>query len=75
MGRCLLILMHQGDFEALRGYLRQLAVAALAQKTEAVNTLELGLMGEAQRFFLLTQTDTLWKDHLQAIKFLQQVRG
>jgi SecA Wing and Scaffold domain len=26
----------------------------------------------AQRFFVLTQTDNLWKEHLQAIKFLQQ---
>lgn len=26
-----------------------------------------------QRFFVLTNTDALWKEHLQAIKFLQQV--
>ncbi len=32
-------------------------------------------MGEAQRFFVLTQTDNLWKEHLQAIKFLQQAVG
>ena len=31
-------------------------------ETEAV---EPGLMQEAQRFFLLTQTDNLWKEHLQ----------
>ena len=30
---------------------------------------------EAQRFFVLTQTDNLWKEHLQAIKFLQQAVG
>jgi preprotein translocase subunit SecA len=29
-------------------------------------------MQAAQRFFVLTQTDNLWKEHLQAIKFLQQ---
>lgn len=29
----------------------------------------------AQRFFVLTQTDNLWKEHLQAIKFLQQAVG
>lgn len=29
-------------------------------------------MQQAQRFFLLLQIDNLWKEHLQAIKFLQQ---
>jgi len=33
------------------------------------------LVQEAQRFFVLTQTDNLWKEHLQAIKFLQQAVG
>ncbi len=32
-------------------------------------------MQEAQRFFVLTQTDARWKEHLQAIKFLQQAVG
>lgn len=32
-------------------------------------------MGQAERYFLLMQTDSLWKDHLQAIKFLQQAVG
>ena len=42
-------------------------------QVEEVNAVEPGLMQEAQRFFVLTQTDNLWKEHLQAIKFLQQV--
>ncbi len=29
----------------------------------------------ARRFFVLSQTDNLWKEHLQAIKFLQQAVG
>eukprot|EP00967_Tisochrysis_lutea_P101971 scaffold153282_cov17-Tisochrysis_lutea.AAC.1 len=28
-----------------------------------------------RRFFVLTNTDTLWKEHLQAIKFIQQAVG
>lgn len=40
-------------------------MAALYQKAEAVEGLEGGLMVEAQRFFVLTQTDNLWKEHLQ----------
>ena len=38
-----------------------------------MNGVEAGLMQDAQRFFVLTQTDNLWKEHLQAIKFVQQV--
>lgn len=34
-----------------------------------------GLMHEIERFFVLTQTDNLFKEHLQAIKFLQQAVG
>ncbi len=36
---------------------------------------EPGLMNEAQRFFMLTNIDALWKEHLQAIKFLQTAVG
>uniref|UniRef100_A0A383WI89 chloroplast protein-transporting ATPase n=1 Tax=Tetradesmus obliquus TaxID=3088 RepID=A0A383WI89_TETOB len=64
-----------GSFEGLRSYLRQLAVAAYEQKAAAVDDIEPGLMQEAQKFFVLTQTDNLWKEHLQAIKFLQQAVG
>jgi len=51
--------------QSLRAYLRQLAVAAYRQKRDAVEELEAGLMQEAQKFFVLTQTDNLWKEHLQ----------
>jgi preprotein translocase subunit SecA len=51
--------------QSLRAYLRQLASAAYRQKAAAVDGLEPGLMAEAQRFFVLTQTDNLWKEHLQ----------
>jgi preprotein translocase subunit SecA len=54
-----------GNFEGLRVYLRQLAVAAYEKKKEAVDGIEGGLMQEAQKFFVLTQTDNLWKEHLQ----------
>jgi preprotein translocase subunit SecA len=64
-----------GDFERLRLYLRQLGAAAYEQKCEAVEAVEPGLMAEAQRFFLLTQMDAQWKEHLAAIKFLQQSVG
>jgi hypothetical protein len=55
----------QNSFDTLRLYLRQLAVAAYQQKAAAVDDIEAGLMQEAQKFFVLTQTDNLWKEHLQ----------
>lgn len=32
-------------------------------------------MKEAERFLILTNIDRLWKEHLQAIKFVQQAVG
>lgn len=55
----------KGGFEGLRKFMRRLAVEAYNRKVEAVEELQPGLMMEAQRYFLLTQTDTLWKEHLQ----------
>jgi preprotein translocase subunit SecA len=34
-----------------------------------------GRMTESERYFVLSQTNRLWKEHLQALKFLQQVVG
>lgn len=31
-----------------------------------------GLMKEAERFLVLSNIDRLWKEHLQALKFVQQ---
>ena len=61
-----------GDIENLRTYLHGRGVAAYEEKVVEVEALEPGLMRKAIRFFVLAQTDNLWKEHLQAIKFLQQ---
>ncbi|KAH7444161.1 hypothetical protein KP509_02G067600 [Ceratopteris richardii] len=63
------------DFEALRGYLRQRGREAYLQKRQQIESQVSGLMTEAERFFVLSQTDRLWKEHLQALKFLQQAVG
>lgn len=34
-----------------------------------------GLMKEAEKFLILNNIDRLWKEHLQALKFVQQVVG
>ena len=64
-----------GDYEKLRTFLRGRGVDALRAKTAAVNALEPGLMQDACRFFVLVQTDALWREHLQAMKFLQAAVG
>ncbi len=64
-----------GGLEGVRTYLRSRGVAALQQKRDEVENQQPGMMSEAVRFFMLTQTDALWKEHLQAIKFVQQAVG
>lgn len=34
-----------------------------------------GLMTEAEKFLILSNIDRLWKEHLQALKFVQQAVG
>lgn len=34
-----------------------------------------GLMVEAEKFLILSNIDRLWKEHLQALKFVQQAVG
>ncbi len=41
-------------------------------KRQEMEGAEAGLSSKAERFFVLVQTDNLWKEHLMAIKFLQQ---
>ena len=64
-----------GDYEALRAFIRGRGLAAYRAKVAAINAVEAGLSTDAARFFVLAQTDTLWKEHLQAMKFLQQAVG
>ena len=45
---------------------------AYERKREEMEGAEAGLSSKAERYYVLVQTDNLWKEHLQAIKFLQQ---
>mmetsp|Transcript_27169 Transcript_27169/g.45446 ORF Transcript_27169/g.45446 Transcript_27169/m.45446 type:complete len:1029 (-) Transcript_27169:324-3410(-) len=65
----------EGGVDAVGAYLRERGVAAYRQKVAEIEAVEVGLMPQAERFFVLTQTDNLWKEHLQAIKFIQQAVG
>lgn len=60
------------SYEELQEYLRFRGREAYFQKTEMVEKEAPGLMKEAERFLVLSNIDRLWKEHLQALKFVQQ---
>jgi preprotein translocase subunit SecA len=66
---------NKGGVEGLRNYLVKRGKDAYLQKRGEIEALQPGLMTEAERYFVLSQTDNLWKEHLQAIKFVQQAVG
>ncbi|CAI8603619.1 unnamed protein product [Vicia faba] len=63
------------DYEGLRSYLRLRGKEAYLQKRDIVEQQASGLMKEAERFLILSNIDRLWKEHLQALKFVQQAVG
>ena len=65
----------KGGINALRDFLVEKGQDAYSRKCQEVDAVESDLMMEAERFFILSQTDNLWKEHLQAIKFVQQAVG
>ncbi|XP_078160962.1 albino or Glassy Yellow 1 isoform X1 [Carex rostrata] len=62
-------------YEELQQYLRLRGREAYFQKTEIIEKQAPGLMREAERFLILSNIDKLWKEHLQALKFVQQAVG
>lgn len=63
------------SYEELQDYLRLRSREAYFQKRDIVEKQAPGLMKEAERFLILSNIDRLWKEHLQAIKFVQQAVG
>nr|GMD60856.1 protein translocase subunit SECA1, chloroplastic [Ipomoea batatas] len=63
------------NYEELREYLRLRGREAYQQKRDIVEKQAPGLMKEAEKFLILNNIDRLWKEHLQALKFVQQAVG
>ncbi|XP_019428157.1 PREDICTED: protein translocase subunit SecA, chloroplastic [Lupinus angustifolius] len=63
------------NYEELQAYLRRRGYEAYLQKREIVEQQAPDLMKEAERFLILSNIDRLWKEHLQALKFVQQAVG
>ena len=56
-----------GDYEKLRAYLKKRALEAYEMRAEANKEMDETHNNEVQQFFLLSQTDRLWKEHLQVV--------
>eukprot|EP00897_Mesotaenium_endlicherianum_P003893 jgi/Mesen1/3531/ME000197S02552 len=63
------------SYDSLRDYLQERGRQAYLLKKAEVEGKVPGLMRDAERYFVLSQTDNLWKEHLQALKFVQQAVG
>ncbi|KAK1412484.1 hypothetical protein QVD17_33771 [Tagetes erecta] len=70
-----LLASKSSSYEDLRDYLRLRGREAYLQKRDIVDREAPGLMKEAERFLILSNIDRLWKEHLQALKFVQQAVG
>lgn len=70
-----LVASKASSYEELRDYLHFRGREAYLQKRDIVEKERPGLMKDAERFLVLSNIDRLWKEHLQALKFVQQAVG
>ncbi len=61
--------------EELKAFLQEQMRNAYDLKESQVEEVRPGLMREAERFFILQQIDTLWREHLQAMDALRESVG
>ncbi|MBD2177133.1 preprotein translocase subunit SecA [Pseudanabaena sp. FACHB-1998] len=59
----------------MQAFLREEVRRAYEIKEAQVESLQVGLMRQAERFFILQRIDTLWRDHLQAMEALRESVG
>jgi preprotein translocase subunit SecA len=58
--------------DELKAFLQEQMRNAYDIKEDQVNRVRPGLMREAERFFILQQIDTLWREHLQSMEALRE---
>jgi preprotein translocase subunit SecA len=63
------------QMEELKAFLQEQMRNAYDIKEGQVDQQRPGLMREAERFFILQQIDTLWREHLQAMEALRESVG
>jgi preprotein translocase subunit SecA len=60
------------NMDELKAFLQEQMRNAYDIKEDQVNRARPGLMREAERFFILQQIDTLWREHLQSMEALRE---
>jgi len=63
------------SMEELKAFLQEQMRNAYDIKEGQIEQMRPGLMREAERFFILQQIDTLWREHLQAMEALRESVG
>lgn len=63
------------SMEELKAFLQEQMRNAYDIKEDQIDQQRSGLMREAERFFILQQIDTLWREHLQAMEALRESVG
>ncbi len=63
------------DIDELKAFLQEQLRNAYDLKEAQIEEQKPGLMKEAERFFILQQIDTLWREHLQAMDALRESVG
>jgi preprotein translocase subunit SecA len=59
----------------IQSFLREEVRRAYDFKEAQIENLQPGLMRQAERFFILSQIDNLWREHLQAMESLREAVG
>ncbi|MDX1976722.1 MAG: preprotein translocase subunit SecA [Pseudanabaenaceae cyanobacterium bins.68] len=59
----------------IQAFLREEVRRAYELKEAQIDRLRAGLMRDAERFFILQQIDTLWREHLQGMEALRESVG
>ncbi len=67
--------LDQMQVPEIQSFLREEVRRAYEIKERHVDSFQVGLMRQAERFFILQQIDTLWREHLQAMEGLRESVG
>jgi preprotein translocase subunit SecA len=59
----------------IKAFLHEQARIAYDLKEAQIDQIQLGLMRQAERFFILQRIDTLWREHLQQMDALRESVG
>ncbi len=63
------------NVDQIKTFLHEEVRKAYDLKESEVDQIQVGLMRQAERFFILQQIDTLWREHLQAMDALREAVG